>query len=78
MSPIIDDAGAPKVPPTDDAKFQAALLKLSIVLKKSPSANLDEVIDDIVKKNGLDRAKFVDYVARHREVITATVKGAAR
>jgi hypothetical protein len=76
--PLPIDNEAPKAPPTEEEKFQTALLKLSMVFKKSPSANLDEVIDDIVKKNGLDRAKFVDYVARHRQVITATVKGATR
>jgi hypothetical protein len=75
---ILDDAAPVKSPSPEETKFQAALLKLSIVLKKSPSANLDEVIDDIVKKNCLDRAKFVDYVARHREVITATVKASVR
>ena len=75
---ILDDAATVKTPVPEETKFQAALLKLSIVLKRSPSANLDEVIDDIVKKNSLDRAKFVDYVARHREVITATVKASTR
>ena len=78
MTTTNDADAVSKMAPTEETRFQTALLKLSIVLKKSPSANLDEIIDDIVKKNGLDRAKFVDYVARHREVITATVKASAR
>ena len=75
---IHDDDAPVKTQTAEETKFQTALLKLSIVLKKIPSANLDEVIDDVVKKNSLDRAKFVDYLARHREVITATVKASAR
>jgi hypothetical protein len=67
-----------KVAFSEEDRYKAGLLKLSIVLKREPQRNLDEIIDDIVKKNSLDRARFVDYIARHREVITSTVKGSAR
>jgi hypothetical protein len=78
MSAQNDENAAARSMPTEDDRMQAALLRLSMALKKDPSRNFDELIDDIAKKTGLDRARFVDYVARHREVITATVKGTAR
>ncbi|MBI5528937.1 MAG: hypothetical protein HY897_21620 [Deltaproteobacteria bacterium] len=78
MSAMNDETSAAKSAPIEDERMQAALLRLSMALKKDPARNFDELIDDIAKKTGLDRARFVDYVAHHREVIIATVKGTAR
>lgn len=72
------DTGVARVKLTTEDKMQAGLLKLSISLKKDPTLGLDSAIDEIVKTYALDRAKFVEYVASHREVITATVKGTSR
>ncbi|MFA6034607.1 MAG: hypothetical protein WC889_17040 [Myxococcota bacterium] len=54
--------------------LKAGLLKLTLVLKREPEADLDKVISDISQKNHLNRARFVEYIAQHREFITSTVK----
>jgi hypothetical protein len=72
------DTGVASVKLTTEDKMQAGLLKLSMTLKRDPSLAMESVIDEIVKAYLLDRAKFVEYVASHREMITVTVKGSTR
>jgi hypothetical protein len=70
--------GVSGVQQTEEDRLQSGLLKLAIILRKDPSRDLDELIREISVENGLDRAKFSDFVTANRQFVTATAAGSAK
>jgi len=62
--------------PEPDALWPVAMLRVAMELKRPDAPGLEEIIDGVVARMGIDRAQFQRYLSQHLGILREEARNA--